>query len=151
MALLFFVIGVAFVIGGLRVRFGQNKTWWLNKSTAVTPTAIAFGLFPASVIFFVFAYIAFFQPSSHIRESILFYIGIPAFILTLVFSTMQPNFLKPKWLRWLEDNYGDFLPLLRDKARQSEWSQWKRQVRTQEGLENWVAEVLEKNSANSAQ
>lgn len=148
MSTLFFLIGLSFIVGGVSVYTGLNKTWWLNKSTAVTPTAIAYGLFPGSIVFFALAYTGYFPLSPTLNERVSFCVIMPSMALTVILSLVQPRFLKPKWLTWLEDHHGDILPILREEARSGDWSEWKYRVRTQEGLEEWVAEVRRKHKLN---
>ncbi len=53
--------------------------------------------------------------------------------------------MKPKWLKWLEQEHGDILRLLKEEANKMPYPEWDNQVETQEGLENWVAEVRKKH------
>lgn len=148
MEVLFLVIGVLFFISGIAMYSGFYKSWWLNKSTPVTPTGIAYGLFPASVAFFVVTYIAFFQPQSSLRDSLLCFLGIPSILLSIIFATIQPRWLKPQWLKWIETNHEQFSRLLWEDARKRGRWKWELQVRTQKGLEEWVAEVQSKHKLN---
>jgi len=145
MIFLFLVIGILFLIGGMSMYSGFYKSWWLNKSTPITPTGIAYGLFPASVIFFVMAYIGFFQPPSSVKDNLLYFIGTPSIFLSIILTMIQPRWLKPQWLRWLEDNYQNTLSLLQEDAIKMGKRNWGQQVSTQEGLEEWAEEVWRKN------
>ncbi len=57
----------------------------------------------------------------------------------------QPWWLKPAWLRWLEENYGDVLEDLFAEARAMGMRKWAEQVKTQEGLERWADGVAQKH------
>lgn len=144
MVTLLLVIGILFFVSGIAMYSGFYKSWWLNKSTPVTPTGIAYGLLPASVIFFVMAYIGYFQPSSDLRDNLLYFLGMPSILLSIIFATIQPHWLKPQWLQWIETNHEQFLRLLWEDARKRGRWEWERQVRTQRGLEEWVKEVRHK-------
>lgn len=144
MIVLFLMIGFLFLVGGVLMYSGIYKSWWLNESTPITPTGIAYGLFPGSIIFFILAYIGYFQPAPSLRDNLLYFLGTPSILLSIIFSMWQPRWLKPKWLRWLETHHSLILGLLCEEARKEEWSKWNRRVSTQEGLEEWVEEVRHK-------
>lgn len=76
-----------------------------------------------------------------LRADLFSYIGIPLLLITIILAEWQPNWLKPKWLRWLEKEHGDIIGLLWEDARKRDRWEWERQVHTQEGLEAWVAQV----------
>jgi hypothetical protein len=70
----------------------------------------------------------------------------PLGIIAVLVVVFQPKWLKPKWVRWLEENHGDILDLLIEEARKTpQWTDWAKQVSTQKGLEEWVAEVRRKH------
>lgn len=52
--------------------------------------------------------------------------------------TWQPRWLKPTWLRWLEDNYGSAIDLMFEEVRQMGVDNWEAQVKTQTDLERWA-------------
>ncbi len=148
MTFLFLAIGIGFFLVGLSMIFRSDKFWWWTESTATVPTNIVFAAFPAALLFFLLAYIFYFQSSlsTEVKDNLTFFVGIPLFIIAMILSIWQPRWLKPKWLRWLEANHGSIIQLLREEAREEEWSVWQEKVETQEGLEAWVAEVRERNS-----
>lgn len=76
---------------------------------------------------------------------ILFIIGLGVFILGIVFAGFPPSILKPVWLRWLEREHGDIYWLLENEAHEMGLRQWQKRVKTQEDLEEWVAEVRQKH------
>jgi hypothetical protein len=65
-------------------------------------------------------------------------------VITYILAIWQPWWLKPAWLRWLEKKHGDILEILWEDVRKDRW-RWEREVRTQEDLEAWVAEVRQKH------
>ncbi len=145
MTLLFLFISIFFLYTGLSTYFGRDKLWWLMKSTPVVPAGIVYGAFPAAILFFVMAVIFRKSFPMETRILVLDYVLTPLLLLSILFSMWQPRWLKPKWMRWLETYHHPILGLLREEARNEDWRQWQRRVQTQEGLEEWVAEVRQKN------
>lgn len=152
MIILFIFIGIGFVALSLSTYIGFDKFWWWSKSTPVVPTGIIFGAFPVGLMFFLMAYIFYYQDqgviSAEIRDSLLYYGVTPLMFLALLFTVWQPRWLKPKWMLWLETHHRSILPLLREEARKEDWQSWNERVKTQEGLEEWVAEVRRKHKLN---
>jgi len=66
-------------------------------------------------------------------------------VLVVVSLIWQPRWLKPFWLRWLEDNYGHVLEEMFEEARQMGVRNWEAQVKTQADLERWADSVAEKH------
>lgn len=84
--------------------------------------------------------------STETKDILAFYVGIPLILFSVILTMWQPRWLKPKWLRWLETYDRSILPLLREEARKDGWPSWNERVKTQEGLEEWVAEVRRKHN-----
>lgn len=56
----------------------------------------------------------------------------------------KPRWLKPAWLLWLEEKYNErMLNFMFDQARK-EGRTWSKRVATQEGLEGWAEEIVQK-------
>lgn len=148
MIILFIFIGVGFIALGLGTYLGLDKFWWWSESTPVVPTGIVFGAFPAALVFFLLAYVMHNQASlsTETKDILAFYVGIPLILFSVILTMWQPRWLKPKWLRWLETYDRSILPLLREEARKDGWPSWNERVKTQEGLEEWVAEVRRKHN-----
>lgn len=144
----FILLGIGFLAIGIMTHLGVFKGWWLTKSSPASPRSIVYGAYPMTLVWFLMAYI--FQPSvpMETRQQLVDYIGIPLILCTVIFTIWQPNWLKPKWLRWLETNHSNILKLLWEEARKEEWSLWNERVKTQEGLEEWIAEVRRKHKLN---
>ena len=68
-----------------------------------------------------------------------------SFFATVILAIWQPWWLKPAWLRWLEDNYGDILEEMFAEARAIGRFNWAKQVRTQSDLEAWADSVAKKH------
>ena len=148
MGLPFFMIflSLLFFVAGIMVHTGRFKGWWLVNSNPVTPTGIFYVLIPAGLWFLSMGILMLLPITPSRRGDVGLYIFIPLIILIVVLGTWQPSWLTPKWLRWLQTNYPEHLQLLHDEASRMDRREWNRSVRTQEGLESWVEEVLNKNN-----
>ena len=141
----FFILSTIFLLVGVLVHTGVFKGWWLINSTPVTPIGIFYALIPSSLLFLILGVLIKLPLTPEKRGDMAMYILTPLMIVILVLATWQPRWLKPKWLRWLEDNHNALLPLLREDAKRMGARKWEKRVNTQEGLENWVEEVRRKN------
>lgn len=74
---------------------------------------------------------------------ILTYISGPFCAVGLGLAIWQPHWLKPAWLRWIEEYNYDIRSLLGKEARQTPG--WTQRIGSQADLEAWVAEVRQKH------
>lgn len=65
-------------------------------------------------------------------------------LLGLIIAFIQPSFLKPEWLKWLEREYGEMIPIFRSEVQKMGDDKWNERIQTQEDLEEWVEEVKRK-------
>jgi hypothetical protein len=72
-----------------------------------------------------------------------FWIVMAMFVASMVLGVWNPRWLRPRWLVYLEEEYGTVMWRLLDEARKNP-REWERQVRTQEGLEQWAEETRKK-------
>ncbi len=72
------------------------------------------------------------------------YIGGGIGLLGLIFAFIQPSFLKPAWLKWLEQEYDDIMPLLREEVKQMGLNVWNSKMQNQEDIEKWADNVRHK-------
>jgi hypothetical protein len=146
----FFVFGIClggmsilFLTWGILIRTGYLRTSYAVKGNPVfaSPTLLH------SLIFVGLAMGALailpIVPKQARSDVVTFVYG-PLFISIFIFAIWQPGWLKPKWLRWLEKEHGDIIEILWEEVRK-EGHAWERRVRTQEELEQWVAEVRRKH------
>ena len=99
---------------------------------------------PLGIAFLFFALAAPFSPSSTIGL-VAAYIAAAFAILGLLSAFTQPSFLKPAWLKWLEAEHGEIMPLLRQEVKTMGYKTWNKQMKTQADMEKWVAEVRAKH------
>jgi hypothetical protein len=134
----FIIFGVGFY-----VRLGFMRAIFAVKGNPVfAPPNLVYGLMPLGLSGILIAFGGLF-PTQALRDWSL----DAAFVLTvlaIILAIWQPWWLKPKWLRWLEKEHGDIIEILWEEVRK-EGHAWERRVRTQEQLEQWVAEVRRKH------
>jgi hypothetical protein len=76
---------------------------------------------------------------------VLLLLGLGIAFLGLLFALFQVSFMKPDWLRWLDQEHGEIMDVLRREAKGVGYKSWEQRVSTQAGLEEWVAEVRHKH------
>jgi hypothetical protein len=137
------VFGLAFIVGGLLFHLGCWRSWYLTPDTIFGARPALYGFVPMGLAIICFA-IVILLPSLETRRTVGAYVILPLAILAVILSFWQPKWLKPKWVRWLEENNQDILELIVEEGRKTK--EWGKVVATQEGLEAWVAEVRRKHN-----
>lgn len=136
------LFGMVTFIVGLCARLGFMRTIFAVKGNPVfAPPNLIYGAIPLGLSIMLIAFGGL-LPTQTLRDwslNIAFFLTALAIILAM----WQPRWLKPKWLRWLEEEHGDIIEILWEEVRQ-EGHAWGRRVRTQEQLEQWVEEVRRK-------
>jgi hypothetical protein len=143
--LLLIAFGLVFFTMGVLARLGHFRWIYAMKGHLVlappplvhVATLIGFGMM-------FMGFLPFLPIAPEKRGDLVGYILLPLLIAIYVLAIWQPWWLKPAWLRWLEQEHGDIIELLWEDVRQDRWA-WERRVRTQAQLEAWVAEVRRKN------
>ena len=145
--LIFGGFGAAFLTYGILIRVGVLKYWFIAKYIpGIFPAVLPYVMIPQGLGFFIIALAAFFPEPEEVR----FFFGIGAAVIFLgyVVGTFRPSFLKPRWLRWLESTYpSPTINFLIKEARKLGWWEWQKRVWTQQGLEQWIDEVLRKRES----
>jgi hypothetical protein len=140
-----FALVIAGMIGlglGIWTWLGKNRAWYLISDYYVLlPKGMHYAL-PISGLMFITLGISLFFPNSRIGDIIMYWVTFPLLAIVLLIVIFQPSWLKPKWVRWLEENHGDILEILIREGRET--PNWSEKVSTQEGLEEWVEEVRRK-------
>jgi len=147
MVLMCFALAVPLLIYGLAIRLGHFKRYFLVQGPAlllgpgayhcailVGPLMIVLGLggLPADVT---------------TRQDWLLYLFGPSLILAMIVSVWQPWWLKPKWIKQLQENHPDIYPFLREAAQEEagtdrkKMEEWCSKMDTVESQNEWVAEV----------
>ena len=132
------VIGLLFLIVGIRGRMGYDKGAYLSVSIPVLlPNAFKYIWIPLGIFFIALELIA----SNLIPfQSRLMWANLilgPWILITLILAVWQPPWLLPTWLQYLRKTYGyTMTDLLLEEAR-NERKTWFKRVETHEGLVTW--------------
>lgn len=135
--------GAICLIIGLQVRTGTWKAWFATERIpgSVSPS-FAFGLIPTGLLFLSMVFASMFE--SETRLVLFNCLGFPLLILTITLPIWQPWWILPAWYRWLKECHSDIISLLREEAQEMGRRGFQERVSTQEGLEQWIAEVRQK-------
>jgi hypothetical protein len=139
--LLVLIFGGIFLLymGTMALR-GHFKGLYLIKGIPLAaPASVIYTFFPGGIGFLMLA-IALLVPNDAVMRKMVTYTGVLGMLSALALMLWQPRWLKPQWLRWLEDNYPHLLHTLLEEARQG-GKAWEARVKTQEDLERWAAGV----------
>lgn len=137
-------VGLLFFVVGIIIRLGIWKSIYAAKGYPVyAPRQLVSVFIPIALMAFSIGIVPILPIVKENRVAVLNYVTGPLFVTTYVLAMWQPWWLKPKWLRWLEEEHGDIIELLWEDVRKDQWG-WERRVRTQKGLEEWVKEVRRK-------
>jgi hypothetical protein len=165
LALLFCLIGVAFLYVGIKVLVGFSKRWILLPYWHYPPTKSAilaahrtgyfrgerldcptWGIATAlilsaggvlSIEICILIVLLPFLSSSQVLW------GMRSIFATFLFVLVTPvgrRWFKSHWAYWLEENYGGKLDILIADVRRDPEA-WEKRVATREGLEEWAREV----------
>ncbi len=138
-------VSIAFLAFGTLIRLGYLRAAYAVKGFPVlVPRELVFSMIPLGLMFGIFAFLPLIPSTDELRMRIVIYLVPPLWIIAGILAIWQPWWLKPKWLRWLEKEHGDIIETLWEEVRK-EGHAWERRVRTQEQLEEWVAEVRRKH------
>jgi hypothetical protein len=127
------------VIGG-GIRLGYGRRWYLGPDDPIFyPKPGVYGSVPLGLSFWcILLVLVLPEPWQTFATWAAFsFAG-----LCILLVGLQPRWVKPQWVRWLEEENDDILDRLIQEAR---WTKdWEKRIAIQEGLEAWVAEVREK-------
>jgi hypothetical protein len=138
-------IGVSGLVMGILVRLGVWKLWFVTERVpAIVIPSFSFGLIPAGLAFSLLGVALKFVTDPSTAQMVFFCVIFPLGMTSVVLAIWQPWWVKPTWCRWLEQYHSDIIPFLQEEARAMGRWKWQRRVATQEGLEQWVAEVRQK-------
>jgi hypothetical protein len=128
------------------MRLGIWKLWFIaERVPGIVIPSFAYGSIFVGLSFLLLGFAVKFVTDSSDARVVLFCLVLPLWAFSLMFTVWQPWWLKPTWCRWLEEHHSDIISILQDEARAIGRWKWQRRVATQEGLEQWVAEVRQKH------
>jgi hypothetical protein len=125
------------------MRLGVDKRWFVMPSAPLVSRNFYFAL-PTIILGFVVGLIGLSLPSVDPNgASVLIAFGLWG--TSFVFAYLEPDWMSPKWYRWLKKEHGDILSDLAMDAHELGRQEWLDRVKTQADLEQWVAEVRRKH------
>lgn len=141
-----FGFGLLIFLFFLLVRLGIFKSWAILKTLPGLMSARMFyALLPMSLEFMVLSFLPAI-PGYDSREApfiwLLLIITGGGPLLGFWFMYRPPKWIVPRWLRWLEQEYGYCADILLEEAQRMDRWQWEMQVRTQVGMQAWIDAVF---------
>jgi hypothetical protein len=120
---------------------GLIKSWYISEPILGLPRGWLMYGAPAIGLAFPLSYLAsLFHYAAEVEFfAILVLLCVFSGILLMVFA---PSWIKPPWVRWLEQEYGYYLDALAEDAREMGYWNWEAQVRTQASLARWVEQAI---------
>ncbi|MFZ1397477.1 MAG: hypothetical protein WAS33_11290 [Candidatus Promineifilaceae bacterium] len=142
MLILFSLISLFFLLIGIRIRTGGFKALYLAKGIPVLiPRAIQNMFIPLGITFLIWGIVwSDFISNIEMGNRLFGFIVMPMMLVSIILGVWNPQWLRPRWLNYLEDEYGSVMWKLLDEARK-EMPGWSRRVQTQAGLEEWAEET----------
>jgi hypothetical protein len=135
--------GLLLAVMGILIRAGRYKRWYLvNDNTMFYHKAACYALIPSGLAFLSLAALPL-LPAAGSGQDLISNVFFLLMGIGVLLTFWQPKWLKPDWVRWLEENHADILDLLVEDARET--PSWEKRVSTQVGLEQWVAETQQKH------
>jgi hypothetical protein len=141
-------VGLFGIVLFLLVRTGVIKSWFtLQTLPGLLSARMIYVLFPISIGFFFVAVMPL-LPNYDPRNPPMSFLCIYWLCIIAGFAFMYrpPEWIKPDWLRWLEQEYGYCIPILIEEAEKMNRWVWEAKVRKPEGLQAWIDEVFERRS-----
>lgn len=124
------LLGFGFVLIGLAARLGYWKKWYWKTSTA------AYGYIPLGLVFILFSYNELAEGQLGDRY-FLYLIGFGFLAICVVWFTQRPmNFLKPRWVRWVEVHPARIRKLMEQQVEDGE--DWEHHIESQETVDAWA-------------
>jgi vacuolar-type H+-ATPase subunit I/STV1 len=137
------IMGFALIGMGLGAVRGYFKTLYLIKGiSGLYPSGYIYAFIPAGTLSLLFT-LAFMLPNRELGGHIVAFGSLGIMVISIVLMTWKPTWLKPWWLKWLEDHYGHVIEGMLEEARNTK--DFEQQTRTEVDLEAWAASVAQKN------
>ena len=123
------LFGIAFSGMGLAARLGQWKGWyWRTRGGA-------YSYVPLGLLFLLYAWrtelTAFFG-----TESVFYGLFGLLLFLGVWWSFLPPDFVKPPWVRWVEEQPESIQEAMREQVEEGE--AWRTHVESREAVERWA-------------
>jgi hypothetical protein len=131
----------------LVVRFGWIKSWFVLKTLpGLLSARMIYALLPLGVGFSLIAVESLLPLEQRWQEAwvTLFFVSCS---LSVPFMFWPPSWIKPGWLRWLEQEYGYCLDILVEEGQKMDRWEWEARVETRAGMQAWIDEVFARRRA----
>lgn len=143
---LFWIVPIAFTIWWVRMKLGNDKRWFVVSAWPLVSSSFYFFL-PTFLVGFILllvdSFLATIDPN---RDVNILLLSVPLFWASgFIFAFLEPGWMSPAWYQWLKRKHGDIMPYLARDAHEMGRKTWVEKVKTQQGLEQWVAEVQRKH------
>jgi len=124
------LLGLGFILAGLVARLGTWKKWYWK-----TPKAI-YGYIPLGLLFILFSFNELAEEQLGSRY-FLYLIGFAVLGVCVVWFSQRPmDFLKPKWVRWVEAHPKRIRNLMVDQVDDGE--EWEHHLESEESVNAWA-------------
>lgn len=137
----FGIFGSMLLIMAVGAKLGYFRSWYLFKGLPGYPAGYVYGMLPIGIFCLMVIFAVFVLDQTSMRL-ILGYSVWPILLFSIILMIWKPRWLKPWWLIWLEDNYGDVLDVMLEGARNT--PDFAQQTPTETELAVWAEEVLGK-------
>jgi hypothetical protein len=132
---------------GLAIRLGYYKRYFLVRGPAPFLGPANYHVIILAGALGIVLGVAMVPADVETGQELLGYLVTPAIVLAFIVGLWQPWWLKPKWIRQLQENHPDIYPFLREAAQEEVGTDWKKaeewasKMDTVEAQNEWVAEV----------
>jgi hypothetical protein len=125
------IIGIVFIGLGIAARMGAWKKWyWRTRGGA-------YGYVPMGCLFVVYAYEEAIIQS--VQQSGLIAIYIVLAVLVIYLSLRPPKWIKPTWIRWIEEQSPASQKAMRNFAKDDD--DWMLHVNTRDAVQKWAKQL----------
>jgi tetratricopeptide (TPR) repeat protein len=138
--------GLALLVYGMYIRLGYTKRYYLRERKGILGPWVYHVLPLLGIVLWLLA-VTGLCTDLETRQRLLIYLVTPSFLISVVIGLTQPSWIKPKWLRNLQENHPDIFRFVRDVAREEVGDDpdrarsWAEAMGTQQGQDEWVANV----------
>ena len=123
------LFGVVFLGMGLAARLGMWKAWyWRTRGGA-------YGYIPLGLLFIVYSLRP--ELTALFGTELAFFVVFGLMLLVGVWwSFAPPDFMKPGWVRWVEDQPERVQEAMRERADGD--TEWREHLESREAVEQWA-------------
>lgn len=135
-----FALGLFFIYMGIMVRIGKWRRQLMFRGFPVLASPVFFLIAIPLGLSLVIIGLKIIFP----EWDLLIPLAI-CFFSAMILSFWMPDWLFPKWFRWLMNKYEHVLGEMFEEAHQMGVKEWEAQTSTQEDLEQWADSIARKH------